>query len=786
MPLSLRLLAALLVVPIRASAARAAVRDTTLALPGLAAPVEVTTDLHGIPHVRARSLSDLYLAWGFVTARDRLWQLEHGRRAASGRLWEWFGNRALRGDGGAQLFELHERAVAIWRRDSLDAGVRVALERYTAGINAWMGLCRRGAQRWPPEFLRLGHRPENWRPADCILFLLAQGVLLDLELPELAEAETLRTHDPSWFERRRRYESDWSATTIPDSVADALYGRPAHPRLPGRPSGGGVRVGHNLAPVGVGHDPELGASDAFVVGPARSESGAPLLANDIHLSLTAPGPFHVIHVTVPDTVDAAGACVPGLPIVVSGRNRRAAWGVTSLGADVMDVYADTLSTNGRAVRWQGRWVPLREADYTMRFHLLGMPLPPIGQKRRYTPHGPVVVYDRKRHLALAVRWPALEQPVTLKGLIGLERSKDVDELCRRARTLVTPALNMMAADVEGHARYQTTGALPRRGFDPGYGVLPGDGRHEWLGIIPPDSMPAWDVPRAGFAVNGNNLPIGSPYPEALPRYDWTQDRAARMGQRLAGDARVTLSDARSVQNDVYSRAAERFLPRLLACADSVAPSLPDTARAALDTLRAWDRLCLRNRVAPTIFRAWLTTFLDRFDLSDVPGLAAAALDGRAPEALRDTRGVPVRAATAAAMTLEEALSALKLRLGPNLGHWWWGVAHRAQFRHALAWSDPTLDPPAVPVDGDASSPCVAPSGLPRRLSVTFGPTWRHLVDLSVPDSSLAVIPPGNAGDGAHRTDQLQRWADHRYVPLYLDWDRIAASAETEWRLVPGR
>ena len=189
-------------------------------------------------------------------------------------------------------------------------------------------------------------------------------------------------------------------------------------------------------------------------------------------------------------------------------------------------------------------------------------------------------------------------------------------------------------------------------------------------------------------------------------------------------------------------------------------------------------------MAPTLFRAWLSTFLERFDLADAPGLAAAALDGRAPEALRDTRGKPVRAATAAAMSLEQALTELEQKLGPDPGHWWWGVAHQAHFRHALAWRDATLEPPMVPVDGDNSSPCVGPSRVPKSFGVTFGPTWRHLVDLAVPDSSLAVIPPGNTGDGAHCTDQLQRWADHRYVPLYLDPDRIAAAAESEWRLVP--
>src|SRR5687768_3696880 len=144
-------------------------RDTTLSLAGLAAPVTILTDPGGIPHLRASRLSDLYLAWGFVTARDRLWQMEHMRRAASGQLWRWLGNRALRANGGAQLFELTAIAERGWAAEREHAATRMALERFTDGVNAYLSLCRRGLRPWPREFISLGARPEDWRPQDCVL-----------------------------------------------------------------------------------------------------------------------------------------------------------------------------------------------------------------------------------------------------------------------------------------------------------------------------------------------------------------------------------------------------------------------------------------------------------------------------------------------------------------------------------------------------------------------------------------------------------------------------------------
>lgn len=767
------------------SETRAAPPTTTLTVRGLSAPVRLLTDLNGIPHLKAASLSDLYFAWGFVTARDRMWQLEASRRSGQGRMWEWLGNRALRGDGGAQLFEFEARARRAWERERSDAATREALERFAAGVNAYLALCRSGARPWAAELAKLHRQPEDWRPEDAYLLLYGMGVLLDLDLPELAESDTLRVRGADWYEKRRRFESDYQYTTIPDSVARRLYGLPARPRLPGRPLPSGVRTGWRAPGISFGRDPEQRASDIFAVGGGRASRGLPLLANDVHLSLTTPSPLYAIHVTVDGVVDAAGACVPGLPIIVSGRNRECAWGITALSADVIDLYADTLSADGRRVRHLGRWEPVREADYSMRFQLLGLRLPVFGQKRRYTPHGPVVALDKKRRIAFAARWAAFDEPMTLHDLLGLERSVDAAEVARRAASLVTPSLNIVAVDRGGHVRYQTVGAVPHRAFEAGRGAFPSDPRHEWQGFIPRDSMPAWDASPRDFVANGNNLPIGRPYPEAFPRYDWAHDRAARIAQRLAGDARMTLADMASVQNDIFSRGADRILPRLLAAAGAAGVTSTPAERAALDTLRAWDRRAARIEVGPSLFRAWIGCFYRTTGLGDAPALALAALDGRAPEVLRGAGGRRITAAVAATAALDSALASLTRLLGQDPGRWKWGSAHRGRFRHSLAWLDPLFQPFAIPMDGDNSTPSVGASHLPTDVYVSHGPAWRHVVDLADPDSSLCVMPPGN-GAGRHSMDQLALWAHHGYVPLYLSWQRAETIKEDELELVPGR
>ena len=108
-------------------------QESRVRTPGLHAGVEVVTDRWGIPHLRAESLDDLYFAWGWVHARDRLWQMVHARAAGDGQTHRWLGNSALRADGGAQLFRLRERAHAIER-----GLISQALSRFN-----WIGERRR-------------------------------------------------------------------------------------------------------------------------------------------------------------------------------------------------------------------------------------------------------------------------------------------------------------------------------------------------------------------------------------------------------------------------------------------------------------------------------------------------------------------------------------------------------------------------------------------------------------------------------------------------------------------
>ena len=113
-------------------------------LAGIDGEIEIVRDRWSIPHVFAASTGDLFFGQGYATAQDRLWQMETGRRIASGTLAEVVGPAVLDTDRLLRRLGFRRAAQAEWH--VLEAEGRQALEAYCAGVNAWIAsLWRRRA-----------------------------------------------------------------------------------------------------------------------------------------------------------------------------------------------------------------------------------------------------------------------------------------------------------------------------------------------------------------------------------------------------------------------------------------------------------------------------------------------------------------------------------------------------------------------------------------------------------------------------------------------------------------
>ena len=138
----------------------------TVRVAGIGAPVEITRDREGVPHIVAGSQVDAYFGLGYAHAQDRLWQMEMSRRIAAGRLSEVVGTQTLDIDRFLRTLGVHHHAERTY--PNLTPAARNVLDAYSAGVNAYL---RGNGGPLPPEFLILRHTPEPWQPADSLAWV---------------------------------------------------------------------------------------------------------------------------------------------------------------------------------------------------------------------------------------------------------------------------------------------------------------------------------------------------------------------------------------------------------------------------------------------------------------------------------------------------------------------------------------------------------------------------------------------------------------------------------------
>lgn len=737
-------------------------------VPGLADPAEIVRDDHGVPHVFAASRTDAYTGLGLAHAQDRLWQMEFQRRIAYGRMAEIMGDRALPLDRFMRTLGINRVAEPTW--ECLPPRTRRVVEAYVRGINAHVsGLPMR---RRPPEFLFFRVAPEPWSPVDVV----AASKLVAWNLGGTYVTELLRR------DLRRAVGPDRARRLLPDpgDLSEGAAGPPGRrPFRPGdgareAPGGGGGPAPGTPAAGGA----EAAGSNLWVVDGERCAGGSPVLASDPHLPSSVPSTWYFAHLSG-GGLDAAGATLPGLPAVVIGRNRRGAWGVTNLNADVQDLYRERLGPDGRATEHPDGPRPVEVV--TERIAVRGGE--DVEWPVRRTRHGPLLsdVLEANHPEGdargpLALRWVGLEEDDrSLTALVELAEAGSWRDVTEALKCHGSPGLNVGWADVDGHIGCRAAGRVPVRssgdGSEPAAGWA---GEGEWEGWVPYHELPEALDPPGGFLVSANGLPPAGRGP-FLGRDRVEPYRRERVEERLTEEAPLTRDDHASVQLDVLSGYARRILPGML----ELVPSSP--ARApALALLSRWDRVADRGSAAAALFAAWSRELLQGLVAPELRGevlqrylswtsyphrylLGIVTGDLAAPEDLEAELGA----------ALDRAMADLRDRMGPDPEGWAWGAVHRAVFPHLplhnLAPLRPLVSRTAA-AGGDWSSVnvgTVQPGGAYRQRTV---PGCRVILDLSGPDASRFVLAPGQAGHplSPHYDDLLDDWRDGGYRPLLMD------------------
>lgn len=796
--------------------------DGEISLQGLDGAVDVYRDQAGIPHIYASTEHDLFFAEGYIHAQDRFWQMDFQRHVGAGRLSEMLGSATL--DTDVFLRSLGWERVARAELELLEPDSLAMLQAYTDGVNAY--LADHKGTELSLEYLFLGllnrdYLPAPWEPVSSLTWAKAMAWdLRDNMDNEIERAILLNSLLPERIEELFPAYQENRPIILPDYefIPAESTGQPNKKTgFPAQLVGAFGQLGDRVAAADqwLGGDPaaELG-SNSWAVSGELSATGAPLLANDPHLSASMPSIWYQVGLhcmpVAPDCAyEAVGVSFVGVPGIVIGHNNRIAWGLTNAGADVMDLYIIKVNSNDpNQYEMNGEWVDMQmveeeiivAGDETVRL--------PV----RITQFGPIISdsfgdladfdqnsgLDLPENYAIALRWTALDPGNTLQSIFKINRAQNFEEFREAARDFVGPSQNLLYADVDGNIGYQMPGHIPIRNQTDGkFPVLGWTDEYAWQGFVPFEELPYGLNPASGYIVAANNAIVGPDYPYQIVDFWDYGYRAQRIEQLiLNADGPLGIVDYQRIQADSVNLGALEIIPALSTL------EFGDEQEASLrDQLRTWDgNQSLDSAEAALFSTFWMqllkATFNDELpeaywpngnslwyvvigNLLNDPG--NAWWDDVNTEAI-ETRDSILGSA------FSTAVAELKSSQGVDPAKWTWGDLHTITFVHQTMNNFPLIGSlfnrgPFPVSGGSAIVNATNWDAATSTFAVTSLPSKRSIIDLGNWKNSLQINTTGQSGHAYHQhyIDLAPLWAAVEYQPMH--WDRTAIEAESESHLI---
>jgi len=767
--------------------------DGAIHLPGLTAPVQVRRDGHGVPHIDAATQDDMLFAQGYVTAQDRLFQMDALRRNSSGELAEILGPSMVEHDKLQRVYQFRSIAERIYA--NLTEADRHRFEVYSSGVNLYI---QQNLNNLPVEFRLLHYRPRHWRGVDCLLVVLNMADTLDShwDVKLMRERVAAKLHDPK-LEADLYPVGSWRDQPPATAVADMTEPHPAPPidledeEHAGLPAAGesplalSALLHRPICPACAMAERLAAGSNNWVIAGKHTASGKPLLSNDMHLGLTVPNIWYMADLKAPG-FHASGVTIPGAPMVVQGHNDHVAWGITALYSDVQDLYVEKLDGKGNYLAPTGEWLPLGHAHEVIKVR--------FGRDVKLdvdlTAHGPLLnpIFHRETR-PISLRWTIYDAALGSVPLYEMNTAADASQFTSALSGWCYPTLNMVYAD-QNHIAYQAIGKVPVRPAGL-VGVPITDNTHEWQGYIPFEEMPHdWD-PKSGLLATANSrvTPNDTKFPLTL---EWADPyRAERVYADLRGRNGLTRADMLDVETDIFSSVDQELAQRFAYAIDHTENPEPQLKQAA-DLLRTWDGKLTTDSPAASIVNAARHAF---WPLVLKPKLGDEADSYRwsesnfAEEELithggGSTVNSPPSPWLPAGYKNWDALLADAVRQGiknskapADLSHWAYGNWHVIDLEHPLLGMIPGLKgwsgTGELPLSGDTTTI--------KQVGRDFGPSQRFTMDFSSIDDSTENIVLGQSGNPASPwfRDQWHDWYSGTTFALpYSDAAVAKATAHT--------
>lgn len=754
-----------------------------LALPGLRQPVIVVWDDRRVPHIFAQNIPDLYMAQGYITARDRLWQMEFQTHAAAGRLAEIFGPRLVQHDLVRRRSGMVFAAENSLKAMKKDPEVMEVVEAYTAGINAFIAAL--DDRNMPFEYKLFDYEPEPWTPLKSALLLKYMSWDLTGRSTDRAMTRTRKAFGAEQMRALYPLFPPFQDPIIPPGTPWDFTPKAIDiPEIDFEPS--------VSASIELPLPDRRNGSNNWAVAGKKTASGHPILASDPHLLLRLPSIWYEMQLSAPG-VNVYGVTLPGSPAVTIGFNDHIAWGMTNAGSDVLDWYEIRFKDATFGEYWHdGTWKPTTARIEQIRVR--------GGETVRdtvfYTHHGPV--FDRWRAVDIparkvpaverghglslnsmfvpgaAMRWVAHDPSNELRTFLELNRAKNYDDAVQALKWFDSPAQNVAFADVAGDIAIWHNGKFPLRWPEQGRYICDGsDPRFDWREWIPKAYNPHVKNPPRGFISSANQNPADETYPYYLGWNYASFTRGHRINERLAEMESITPQDMIDLQNDCLNLTARTVLPALIS--HVAAQILTDAELEVLNVLKSWNYENKRELIAPTIFETWWEKLYrliweddivrDSGNLQWPRSDVTMAMILQEPENrffdLSVTGEKKETIADLAFRSFRETREELEKRFGPMGKAWAWGTARGTDINHLA--QIPGMGRMGLQTNGNA--------GIVNATGQNHGPSWRMVVELDPAGvKAWGVYPGGQSGNpgSIYYDNMVEDWVEGRaYKLLFL-------------------
>lgn len=687
----------------------------------VSADVTVDRDALGVPHIKASTDDDAYFAQGYTVAEDRMWQMDMLRRVAAGDISEVVGRAALDADREARRLRLRRTAEQIY--GALPPDERAVLAAFARGVNAYL---ESHQGRCGLEFVVLGYEPRLWTGVDSLLVgLQMYRTLTSSYKAKLVKEQMLRGGDAA--------KVNW------------LFP---------------VRSGYEFQP---GGETQPG-SNGWAVASSRTASGKPLLANDMHLEFGLPGIWHLTHLRTP-SMNVSGVELPGLPGIIVGHNDHIAWGVTNLGFEVQDLYAERLDLRSGRYAFAGKVEQARQEREIIL--VKGAPAEEI--TTWVTRHGPLLQQEGGRVLTL--KWTAADTSAFHNIFPAINRSRNWNEFTAALARFGGPAQNFVYADDGGNIGFHVAGALPiRRNFAGDVPVDGSTGENEWDGFIPFDELPQAFNPKNGLIVTANQNPFPPDYAYPVSGNFAPQYRSRQIFDLLMKSGKVTPNDSLRIEKDVYG-GSSLFLSRQLVQAAARKHNTEARLANAVRLLSAWDGQMDLNLAQPLIatlaFQHVRREMAERaspgngglYDVQIAPAVVEKLLRERPEGWFPDYDDMLLR-------SFRSALDEGERLHGANVNAWRWGRYMFLDLQQPIGSRLPLIggyfNIGPIPLSGASTTV--------KQTTRRLGPSERMDVSVGSWEDSLMNIPVGQSAHRAssHYRDQWDAYYNGRSFPMQFN------------------